>query len=221
MIPTLAHLQRVAYYHAHGAGEDCDDVDSRVVRAILQLPSLRHVKLVYVALDDDTLVMTDHMTELQKVKLDEVRMSPVAWNRFVDSLLNVKYAVEITVCHKGSDGHLNTRIVRAILQIPQLKHVTLRDVNLDDDTLVLTEHMTGLQKVELKRVRMSPVAWTRFVTSLRTVKHAVDVTIKMCEIDDDTRNMISKSEHLKVTNNWERWMGGEWSISFTSSHEVK
>ena len=209
VIPTLTHLQRVAYYHAHGAGEDCDDVDSRVVRAILQLPRLRHVKLVYVALDDDTLVMTDHMTELQKVELDEVRMSPVAWNRFVDSLLSVKYAVEITVCHKGSDGHLNTRIVRAILQIPQLKHVTLRDVNLDDDTLVLTEHMTGLQKVELKRVRMSPVAWNRFVSSLRTVKHAVDVTIKMCEIDVDTRNMISKSEHLKVTNNWERWMGGE------------
>ena len=116
-------------------------------------------------------------------------------------------------------GDVDSRVICAILQLPHLRYVILVFVVLDDDTLVLTDHMTELQKVELDSVRMPPVAWNRFVTSLASVKHAVDVTIDMCEIDDATRDMISKSEHLKVTNNWKerRDFPGGWSISFTSA----
>ena len=140
VIPTLTHLQRVDYFHTHGAGKDRRDVDSSVVRAILQLPRLRHVILECVVLDDDTLVLTDHMTELQKVELFKVSMSPVAWNRFV--------------------------------------------------------------------------------TSLPSVKHAVDVTIEDCKIDDDTRDMICKTKHIHVTKDWEkeRYINS-WSINFTSAHK--
>ena len=120
----------------------------------------------------------------------------------------------------GEFGDVDSRVVRAILQFPRLRYVKLYCVVLDDDALVLTDHMTEFQKVELYNVRMSPEAWNRFVTSLRTVKHGVDVTIERSEIDDDTRDMISKSEHLKVTKKWWNFLI-RWSISFTSAHEVK
>ena len=56
----------------------------------------------------------------------------------------------------------------------------INDFKLDDDTLVLTDHMTELQKVELKfnLVRLSHDARYKFVNSLPSVKHDVDITIK-------------------------------------------
>ena len=138
VIPILTHLRRVEYYHDHGPGEDCGDIDSRVVRAILLLPHLRHVTLGWLVLDDDTLMLTDHMTELQKVELEWLHMSPEAWNRFV--------------------------------------------------------------------------------CSLSSVKHAVDVKIDECKIDDDTRDMICKSKHLNVIKGWTKILC-DLSIHFKSVHK--
>ena len=216
VIPTLIHLQHVQYFHGHGPGEDCGDVDSRVVHAILQLPHLRYVKLVHVVLGDDTLVLTDHMTELQKIELYEVSMSPDTWNRFVSSLFNVKHVMD-TVMYISGNHYVDSRVVCGILQNLQVKNLKLLSVVLDDDTLVLADHMTELQKVELDKVRMSPVAWIRFVDSLPSMRHAVDVTIEECDIDHETRDMISKSKHLNVTKDWEEY---DWSISFTSAHRA-
>ena len=217
VIQTLTNLQRVFYLHIDWTGDDCGDVNSRIVRAILQLPHLRHVKFWFVVLDDDTLVFTDHMTKLQKVELDKVRMSPVAWNRFVSSLPSVKHVMD-TVMYETSDHDVDSLVVRGILQNLQLRHVTLKWVELDDNTLVLTDHMTELQKVELDKICMSPEGWNRFVNSLPSVKHTVDMTIKECDIDDETRNMINKSKHIHVTTDWEKYKFSKWSVCFTSAH---
>ena len=296
---TLRHLQNVGYRHYCADGEDRGDVDSRFVRAILKCPHLRNVRLQFVVLDDDTLVLTDRMTELQKVELRYVGMSPTALKRFVDSLLSVKHFVEIIIHYNGygNDHDLNSRTVRAILMIPRLKQMKLKWIEFDDDTLVLTDHMpqlnrvelhhidmshegwnkfinsllsvkhvvdtvgysshgwnrheeshvvrgilqipnlkhlvitcvalednalvmtdqmSALQKVELYWVRMSPDAWKKFVTSLFIVKNAVDVTIERCDIDNETRDMICKSKPFYVTKSGENHIGS-WSISFRTT----
>ena len=96
VLPTLKHLQWVQYWHLRRYDE-VSNIDSRVVRIILQLPQLKYVKLVYVGLDDFTLAFRDRMTQLQKIELDKVRMSPYAWNKFVTSLLSVRHAVEVNI----------------------------------------------------------------------------------------------------------------------------
>ena len=217
VIPTLTHLQRVEYSNTD-TDEDRGDVDSRIVHGILQLPRLRHLELDEVVLDDDTLLLMNHMTDLQTVKLYRIRMSPVAWDRFVTSLHCVKHAMD-TVVYSSKDHDVDSRVVRGILNNLQLQNVELITTELDDDTLVLTEHMTQLQKVRLCRVKMSPVAWTRFVTSLRSVQHPVDVTLKWCPLDDGTRDMISKSEHLTVTSEWVTFYPDS-SVSITSAHKT-
>ena len=93
----------------------------------------------------------------------------------------------------------------------------LQRVELDDDALVMTDNMVQLQKVELVGVCMSSEAWNRFVTSLRSVKRTVDVTLEACDIDDEARNVVGKSKHLNVATNWKPCMFG-WSITLTSPH---
>ena len=97
VIPSLSHLQRIEYYHWRPSDEDRGDVDSRVVRAVVKLPQLRHVKLGRLELDGSTLVLTAHMTEIQKVELNRVRISTEGWTRFVTSLFTVGHAVEIAI----------------------------------------------------------------------------------------------------------------------------
>ena len=215
VIPALTHLQRVEYYHTRGPGEGRGDVDNRVVLAILQLPRLRHVKLEWVELEDDTLVVKD-MTNLQKVELYRVDMSPEAWNRFVTSLVSLKHFVQIAL-HYGCIRRaldINSRIVCAICQIPQLVHVEISFVELDDGTLVVSEHMTQLQKVELYDVLMPVLGWNRFVASLGSVKHDVEVRIMWCDIDEGTRDMICKSKYVIVSEK------NNFTIEFVSKPKV-
>ena len=96
-------------------------------------------------------------------------------------------------------GDVDSRVVRAVVKLPQLRHVKLGRLELDGSTLVLTAHLTEIQKVELNRVRISTEGWTRFVTSLFTVGHAVDIAMEYCNIDDVARGMIHNKEHFTVS----------------------
>ena len=102
LIPTLMNLQHVGYSYRRGACSN-HDVDSCVVSVILKLPQLRHVKLDWVKLHEDILILTDDMTLLEKVELGTVNMIPKAWNSFLTSLSRVKHGLDVTIEHTYLD----------------------------------------------------------------------------------------------------------------------
>ena len=212
-------------------------VDSRVVRAIFQIPCLKYVRLETVGLDDGVLMVTYGMRWLQKIALINVSMSPEAWDRLGTSLGCVKHDVDATIEYDGdkdilplaskvghtcvdADHDTHIRIVRAILKIPLLKHLVLRNITLDDDLLIVTDDMTHLEKTELFKVSMSPEAWNAFVISLLSMKHFVDVTIECCNIDRETDDFIFQSGKFGKTKKEKNWIVKGWRIQFTNIPEV-
>ena len=102
VIPTLVHLQHVGYSHRRGACSN-RDVDSRVVSVILKLPQLKNVKLDWVKLHEDILILTEGMTSLEKIELGTVNMIPKAWSTFLTSLSRVKHGLDVTIEHTYLD----------------------------------------------------------------------------------------------------------------------
>ena len=176
-ISTLKNLQRVHYYR-FDINLDNYQVDSDVLNVILQLPRLKHVKLQKIALDVDTLVLTDHTTQLQKIELLDVSICPQALNNFLTSMLSVKYAVDTLVYRRDKDNYNDDdQIVQGILQMPMLKYVNLNGVKLHDDMSLYIDKMKALQHLELVKIDMSLDAWYTFVASLYSVTHTADVTV--------------------------------------------
>ena len=170
VLPQLPSLQ---YIHYNGEPECGSAGHAAVVGALQHLTQLTHIKLEDIDLGDDgTVLVTPHMTQLQKVELDFVEMSARRWTEFLSSLQHV----------------------------PQLTHIKLSSsIDLGDAcTLLLTPHMTQLQKVKLKHVKMSPRRWRELVSSLLSVQHTVHVTLKYTDIDGDTVNIIHYSPHCTV-----------------------
>ena len=89
--------------------------------------------------------------------------------------------------------------VVAVLRLTQLRYIQLWDVSLGDDVLVLTADWTRLQTVMLCVVFMSDRSWGRFVSSLLTVQHPVDVTLDWTGIDANTVRRIQTSPDFTVT----------------------
>ena len=85
-------------------------------------------------------------------------------------------------------------------------------VSLYDDVLVLTADWTRLQTLMLRDVCMSVRSWSpgwgRFVSSLLTVPHPVDVTLRYTDIDDDTVGRILTYPDFTVTEDSEVRDGG-------------
>ena len=95
--------------------------------------------------------------------------------------------------------------VAAVLRLTQLRCIRLVEVSLDDDVLVLTADWTRLHTVVLRRVRMSVRSWGRFVSSLLTVPHPVNVTLRNTDIEyADTVGRIQTSPHFTVTRRYDR-----------------
>ena len=101
----------------------------------------------------------------------------------------------------------NDAYVSAVLRLTQLRYIELNDIRLGDDVLVLTADWTRLQTVVLGPiVRMSARRWGRFLSSLLTVPHPVDVTLRDTYIDDDTVGRIRTSPDFTVIEDREgRW----------------
>ena len=98
-------------------------------------------------------------------------------------------------------ARLEANDVVAVLRLTQLRCIQLEFVILDydDDVLVLTADWTRLHTVVLRYVRMSARSWGRFVSSLLTVPHPVDVTLDSTDIDADTVGRIQTSPDFTVT----------------------
>ena len=179
VIPTLKYLQNVLYGHFNRTYMSKRDVDSSIVRALLQLPRLKYMYISDVDLGDDTLIVENNMELFKKIELFNVRMSPEAWERLVKSPLSARNYRVFRVWHSGygRERGVNSRVVRAILQLPRLSHLTLQDVELDDDALEMTDAMDVLQEIELMYVGMSSEAWEKFGNSLRSAKSTLEVTV--------------------------------------------
>ena len=97
VIPKLKHLQYVKYESLLR----CSDLHSQVVHSFLQLPLLRHIKLIFVELDDTALPVTG--TQLEKVKLHRVRLSDKGWKNLVKSLQTLRNVVRVTLSQTNID----------------------------------------------------------------------------------------------------------------------
>ena len=105
--------------------------------------------------------------------------------------------------------------VHAIIQLKQIKWIYLSDVDLGDDTVVLTRDMTRLERLELCSVNMSVASWNRFVTGLHSIEHPVQVALWNTNIDDDTVRMIQSSFRYIVTTENTVYHGGQYvSLQF-------
>ena len=94
VIPKLVHLDRIGYSRGEKYGDS--DVDSRVVRAILQLTQLIGFALGYLILDNNALIVPLGMTQLRNVDLYCVKMSAAAWDKFHKRNSRLKQNVKIT-----------------------------------------------------------------------------------------------------------------------------
>ena len=95
--------------------------------------------------------------------------------------------------------------VAAVLRLTQLRYISLEDVWLGDDGMVLTADWTRLQTVALHGVRMSARRWGRFVTSLLTIRHPVDITLCTTSIDADTVRRIQTSPRFTGAGDYDKY----------------
>ena len=172
VLPRLSHLQFIHYAGSAGyffyKGYDCpcvsadleacvcepaDHVYAAVVCALQHLTQLTHIKLscLYIV---RTLLLTPRMTQLQKLKLERLKMSPE------DFVTILKLAPQLT--------HL------------KLSDVDLTDYIDNMSPLVIPQ---TLQKVELNSVKMISGKWTEFFSSLQhatQLTHIKLLRINLC-----------------------------------------
>ena len=107
VIPNLKNLQRVMYYHNYDLGHShsscCAYEDSEVVRSFRGVVTLKHVRLKLVRLEDDSLLFTDALIQLQKVELYNIRMSAKAWRAFVKSHVYIRHPIQIMIRESNID----------------------------------------------------------------------------------------------------------------------
>ena len=97
--------------------------------------------------------------------------------------------------HCGPAGH--AAVVSALQHLKQVRHIKLEDIDLGDDgTLLVTPHMTQLQKVGLTGIKMSARRWAEFVSSLISVQHKVYITLERTDIDDAAVKTITSSPNF-------------------------
>ena len=197
----------------------------RVEPAHFILPSVcRCTQLICIKLENITLTDTVTLpTQLQKVELRDIRsahfiLTSLSGCHHLTSLF-IEWHLTMKDCevlvsvlpqlshlqyidYSGSDcdpaGH--AAVVSALQHLTQLTHIELANIDLRDvGTLLVTPHMTELQKVKLWDVKMSFWRWMQFLSSLHRVQHTVHVTLNGTNIDGATVETIHNSPHFTVT----------------------
>ena len=107
IIPRLTQLTTVRY---EGCWSD-DAYHCAAVTAIMSLTQLVRVELEDVSLGDDGFGVTDAMTRLRTVVLDNVGMTAGAWDRFVTSLLTLPQSVSVLLRNTNIDEGTVWRIL--------------------------------------------------------------------------------------------------------------
>ena len=105
VIPLLTQLTTVRY-----DGLASDAADYRAVAAVMSLTQLVRVELEEVSLGENGMEVTDAMTRLRKLELDDVNMTAGAWDRFVTSLLTLPQSVSVLLHYTNIDEGTVRRI---------------------------------------------------------------------------------------------------------------
>ena len=124
-----------------------------------------------------------------------------------------------TIRYYGSRGvdAATLDIIAAVLRLKKLRCIVLGQVCLSDEGKFQTAGRKRLQTVELWEVSMSSKNWERFVSSLLTIRHPVDVSLQNTTIDADTVEKIQTSPHFNVKNdNQGRTVGWYSILNFTT-----
>ena len=111
----------------------------------------------------------------------------------------------VTIQYSGSNhipSSSRTAAAHTILQLKQLKRIIMENVDLCEDTVVLTSGMRRLKKLELRSVKMSAISWERCVSGLLSIRHSVDVELWHTNVDDDTVHMIQSLLDYTVTRDY-------------------
>ena len=115
VIPHLTQLDNIEYYGAASVtAADTDDdvndvlpvydeVDVKIVKAILQLTQLKCIRLLWVDLGDEGIEITRDMRKLQKVWLYNVFMSATSWDKCVSSVLSLHQVMDLELYKTNMD----------------------------------------------------------------------------------------------------------------------
>ena len=196
ILPSLWHCSQLKHLELQ---------DITLADTVKLPPQLHEIKLVWVHSIHfilQSLPSCPHITSLHieyRIKINYCDCELLA-----SVLPQLKHLQYIHIHHIGFSfdcepaGHV--AVVSALQHLTQLRHIKLLRIDLGDaGTLLVTPHMTQLQKVELESVKMSARRWTEFVSSLLSVQHTVHVTLEKTTIDDNTVKTIHSSKHFTVT----------------------
>ena len=125
IIPQLCNLREFKYGTSRNRGQEDTAYHTAVVKAILSLVNLRVINLWSIEINDNALVLSPSMTQLEEIKLGGIRcevvMSPIGWKKFFESMLEIQHPMKLVLYGLNVD-----RDVMAILK-------TSRQYQLDCD----------------------------------------------------------------------------------------
>ena len=121
----------------------------------------------------------------------------------------------------------NLVVVSTILQLTHLNdigigsfHLNVGNIKDDADTLLIMPSMTQLVNIELDDVAIPATGWTKFLFSLLSVKHTVNVKLWSTNIDGDSVAFIHNSPHFTVAES-SRNAWNKPNIEFCNSPKLK
>ena len=186
----------------------------RILQYLAKCPRLSALYISYMRKKEDNdqlLSVIPHITQLDKiVYYGAAAATAVDTDVDVDDILPVYDEADV-------------KAVKAILQLTQLKRISIGWIDLTDSGLEVTRDMIQLQDIGLGKFSMSARSWDMFLSCLLSLQQVVDVRLQRTNIDDDMVGRILTSPHFTVkSDEGERDVKGsyEW-LTFRTVQQVK
>jgi hypothetical protein len=97
----------------------------------------------------------------------------------------VLYGYEFSQPHELYHANITERLVRVLPLLHNLSKLELHKCRFTDNIIQLPLEMKGLKDIKLFCVKMSLTTWQKFVDSLPSIPHTVDVSVEFCYITGD------------------------------------
>ena len=177
-----------------------------ILSVTLLFVQYRKVQTIYQYLAQCPLLSSLCITFMRNIEENDKLLSLISGLTQLDTILY--FGAALTTAFDTAVGNnlsvydgADLKIVKAILQLTHIKRIWLWLVDLGDDEMELTGDMIRLQEVYLCCVFMSERSWDTFVSSLRNLHQAVDLSLQETNIDDAMVSRILSSPRFKVTRN--------------------
>ncbi|XP_060592842.1 uncharacterized protein LOC132747466 [Ruditapes philippinarum] len=217
-LTDLSHIQKLYYF---GDREKEAEINQILV------PCLRHVKLRCGKWTNDEGNLSENLARchnLQYLDIEQFTFSHKKLETFFNFISGQKSMKELTLtrfhckehwrhdCKRWNlDLSQHSTLSKLYLQLlprlqlnlstPSLVNVTLRYINLDESSLLLSRDMLNIERVELRYIEMSVGSLQNFITVLENLPQSV--TVKMAAIEPETlyecvRENIRRSQTFHV-----------------------